>query len=200
MSGSKEQLCSVQCFGCKKSLLWSVPWRITDGTDKDDNVNSEGAKCGNGSSCKLGRCGTPTKFNVCMSWSHFIRGEGDSLDPVYSVVYSTCFPTVFTYKNCWRNLSTKYLKKLSWCIFLLTWRFTVKSKFIWQDLNRLMTIWYCFNRVWEEGGLWGGGGGCCEGCLWGRGVLQEYRLRPGGTVDCKICCDLILLVTNIGVN
>ena len=81
MSKSSDQMCSVQCFGCRGNLFFNRPWcKMTDNHDNDtvndDNNDSNRAKC------MLRRCGTPTKFNVCILY--------ESLNSIVSYFSNTC--------------------------------------------------------------------------------------------------------------
>ena len=68
MSETKDQMCSVQCWGCGGSLLWKVPWSaLIDDTDNDINTDNNCTQCQKKRPCTQRRCGTPTKFNVCIN-------------------------------------------------------------------------------------------------------------------------------------
>ena len=46
MSETKDQMCSVQCWGCGGSLLWKVPWSaLIDDTDNDINTDNNCVQC-----------------------------------------------------------------------------------------------------------------------------------------------------------
>ena len=71
MSEAKDQLCSVQCFGCRGNISCNLPWRkMTDDTDNDNdsdnNKDNNRTQCLKGRACLSRRCGHPIIIYVRM--------------------------------------------------------------------------------------------------------------------------------------